>query len=93
MQTIKTAIVVVLLLFVLYGGWIAMNGTDNPTKAELDFGLDLTSDVSTPGLAPPSIATGNAGGSANAFDMFNSTQSKGFGASNTAGFSPILLIL
>ncbi len=82
MQTIKTAIVVVLLLFVLYGGYIAMNGTNTPLKAELDFiGLDQTfPDVSGPGPIP-STSSGNA---ASAFDIFNSTPPKGFPTNTNA---------
>ncbi len=82
MQTIKTAIVVVLLLFVLYGGYIAMNGTNTPLKAELDFALlDQTiPDVSGPGPIPSS----NSGNTASAFDMFTSTPSKGFAANTNA---------
>ncbi len=82
MQTIKTAIVVVLLLFVLYGGYIAMNGTNTPLKAELDFALlDQTlPDVSGPGPNAPSHS--GSGNTSSAFDMFTSTPSKGF-ASNT----------
>lgn len=89
MQTIKTAVVVVLLLFVLYGGWIALNGNDTPLKVEEEF-RDPLQQVFTPSpIAPSDSATaGNAPSGANAFEMFNSTPSKGFGSSTTASPSP-----
>jgi len=84
-QTIKTAVVVVLLLFVLYGGYVAMNGTDTPLKAELEVGmLDTFPDVSGPSPVAPT-ATGNA---SNAFDTFNSTPSKGFASSQSTNTFP-----
>lgn len=86
MQTIKTAVVVVLLLFVLYGGWIALNGNDTPSKVEEEFG-DAFQQVTTPGPIGPSD-TSTAGNTANAFDMFNSAPSKGFGTSAPANPSP-----
>lgn len=85
MQTIKTAIVVVLLLFVLYGGYVAMNGTDTPLKAELEVGLlDTFPDVS----GPSPIAPSPSGNASNAFDMFNSTPSKGFASSSSGSGFP-----
>ncbi len=36
MQTIKTAVVVVMLLAVLYGAYVALNGTDTPLPRELE---------------------------------------------------------
>ncbi len=82
MQTIKTAVVVVLLLFVLYGGYVAMNGTDTPLKAGLNdlIGADQTMpDVSGPSPIGPALE-GNA---LNGFEMFNSTPAKPFGSSST----------
>ena len=64
MQTIKTAVVVVLLLFVLYGGWIALNGNDTPSKVEEEFG-DAFQQVTTPGPIGPSD-TSTAGNTASA---------------------------
>ena len=89
MQTIKTAVVVVLLLFVLYGGWIALNGNDTPLKVEEEFG-DTFQQVFTPNPIAPgdSTATGNTATGANAFEMFNNAPSKGFGVSTTASPSP-----
>ena len=56
MQTIKTAVVVVLLLVVLYGAYIAINGasTDLPPElqAMLDSEANLDVDVSAPGSSP-----------------------------------------
>ena len=80
MQTIKTAIVVVLLLFVLYGGYVAMNGTDSQLKPAL---RDLISfDQTMPDVSGPSpITASTSGNKSNSFDMFNSSPSKGF-ASN-----------
>lgn len=82
MQTIKTAIVVVLLLFVLYGGYIAMNGTNTPLKPELEFALlnQTQPDVSGPGP----IASTSPGNTANAFNMFSNTPSKGFASNSNA---------
>ena len=80
MQTIKTAIVVVLLLFVLYGGYVAMNGTDSQLKPAL---RDLISfDQTMPDVSGSSpITASTSGNKSNSFDMFNSSPSKGF-ASN-----------
>ncbi len=81
MQTIKTAIVVVLLLFVLYGGYVAMNGTEsrlNPALTELIRLDEISPDV----IGPSPIAASNSGNTSNSFDMFNSSPSKGF-SSNT----------
>ena len=89
MQTIKTAVVVVLLLFVLYGGWVALNGNDTPTKVEEEFG-DAFQQVFTPSPIAPSdtAVAGNTANAANAFEMFNSAPSKGFGSTTTASPSP-----
>jgi lipoprotein-anchoring transpeptidase ErfK/SrfK len=75
-----------LQLFVLYGGWIALNGNDTPLKVEEEFG-DAFQQVITPGPIGPSDSS-TAGNTANAFDMFNSAPSKGFGASTPANPSP-----
>jgi hypothetical protein len=60
-QTIKTAVVVVLLLVVLYGAYIAINGasTDLPPElqAMLDSEANLDVEVSTPGSSPFSPST------------------------------------
>ena len=58
-----------------------MNGTDTPLKAELEVGfLDTFPDVS----GPSPIASSPSGNASNAFDMFNSTPSKGFASSPSA---------
>jgi LysM repeat protein len=51
-QTIKTAVVVVLLLFVLYGGYVALNGTDTPMSEELQ-NLVSVGEISADVVAPP----------------------------------------
>ena len=60
-QTIKTAVVVVLLLVVLYGAYIAINGasTDLPPElqAMLDSEANLDVDVSAPGSSPFSASS------------------------------------
>ena len=83
MQTIKTAIVVVLLLFVLYGGYVAMNGTDSQLKPAL---MDLISlDQTMPDVSGPSpIAASNSGTASSSFDIFNSSPSKGFSSNTNA---------
>ena len=93
MQTIKTAFVVVLLLFVLYSGYIALNGTDTPLKQEYEdlIGMETLPDVSGPGstLSPlqasgPSSSPGTSSG----FEAFNSTPAPTFGSSNSANAVP-----
>lgn len=63
MQTIKTAVVVVLLLFVLYGGYVALNGNDTALKPELEELLspgDFAADVSGPAALMPTAPSQNA---------------------------------
>lgn len=51
MQTIKTAVVVVLLLVVLYGAYVAINGTEElppEFQAMMEGGADLDVEVSAP---------------------------------------------
>jgi len=74
-QTIKTAVVVVLLLFVLYGSYVALNGTDTPLKEGLEELIppgDLNANFEGP-AARPMNGTSTAGGSADAFNQFIST--------------------
>lgn len=83
-QTIKTAIVVVLLLFVIYGGYIALNGTDTPLRDELQELVkadETMPDVSTPSgpLTPPG---------ASAFTAFNSAPPPSFGPTTAPSASP-----
>lgn len=77
-QTIKTAVVVVLLLVVLYGAYIAINGgtTDLPPElqAMLDSEANLDVDVSAPGSSPFSASANS--------DSFSS------GFSGNAGLKP-----
>ena len=62
-----------------------MNGTDTPLKAELEVGLlDTFPDVS----GPSPIASSASGNASNAFDMFNSTPSKGFASSPSSNAFP-----
>lgn len=91
MQTIKTAVVVVLLLFVLYGGYIALNHSEPPLRQELENLVDpdmLSADVDVPsdGFAPPPLTNAGAspasGGSpADAFAKFASGPAPNFGSS------------
>ena len=76
MQTIKTAVVVVLLLFVLYGGYIALNHREpelNPEWQglvdldELGADIALPEPVSAPMVNSPS---NTASGASNAFEAF-----------------------
>lgn len=90
MQTIKTAFVVVLLLFVLYSGYIALNGTDTPLKPELELlGMETFPDVSAPGgTSSPFPSTGAAANSTSGFEAFSSSPAPSFGSSSSgAGFS------
>jgi LysM repeat protein len=75
-QTIKTAVVVVLLLFVLYGGYIALNHREPELSPEIqslvdldEFGADiaLPEPVSAPTVHSPSDAPS---GASNAFEAF-----------------------
>jgi len=86
-QTIKTAVVVVLLLFVLYGGYVALNGTDTPLKPELEelVGLETLPDVSGP--SGPFVSTSSPN-SLSGFESFNSSPPPNFGASASASPFP-----
>lgn len=64
MQTIKTAVVVVLLLFVLYGGYIALNHKETSFPENIENLVDpdmLTADVAvlSEGGAPPPLQFAN----------------------------------
>jgi hypothetical protein len=92
-QTIKTAFAVVLLLFVLYSGYIALNGTDTPLKPEYEdlIGMETLPDVSGPGstLSPfPATSTSSPSGASNGFEAFNSTPAPSFGSSSSANAFP-----
>jgi len=79
-QTIKTAVVVVLLLFVLYGGYVALKGTDTQLAEELEqlVSLDETSaDVSGPGAFQPAQPKAESG-SADPFARFASLPAPSF---------------
>lgn len=92
MQTLKTAVVVVLLLFVLYGGFVAINGSNDSMNPELEamvVGFDVDSpDISgtTGPVAPsPSSITGNtASGASDPWAAFNPSSSSGFPGSNSS---------
>lgn len=84
MQTIKTAIVVVLLLFVLYGGYVALNQTDAPISEELENLVSVgetSADVSMPPpyQPNPSPATSEAA-SDDPFKKFASLPTPSFSA-------------
>ncbi|MFN7627634.1 MAG: L,D-transpeptidase family protein [Pirellula sp.] len=76
MQTIKTAVVVVLLLFVLYGGYVALNGENTELQTSLENLVspdELVADVSGPaGFQPTAGSTSNAP-NADPFAKFAST--------------------
>jgi hypothetical protein len=80
-QTIKTAVVVVLLLFVLYGGYVALNGENTELQTSLENLVspdELVADVSGPaGFQPAGLqpAVGSASNAPNAdpFAKFAST--------------------
>jgi len=75
-QTIKTAVVVVLLLFVLYGGYIALNGTDTPMSEELQNLVSVgetSADVSMPPpFQPTAPATVESSSAEDPFKKFAS---------------------
>jgi lipoprotein-anchoring transpeptidase ErfK/SrfK len=52
-QTLKTAVVVVLLLFVLYGGYVALNGTDTPMSEELQNLVSVGETSADVAMPPP----------------------------------------
>ena len=86
MQTIKTAVVVVLLLFVLYGGYIALNHREPELNPELQglippdaFGADI--DLPEPAYAPTaSSSTPSGSGPSNAFEAFAKNPNPSFSA-------------
>lgn len=80
MQTIKTAVVVVLLLFVLYGGYTALIGTD--TQLNPDLEKELLSVESLPDISSGPFVSSKGASSANSFESFNSTPTPGFGSSS-----------
>ncbi|MFM7975319.1 MAG: hypothetical protein ACKO8U_09625, partial [Pirellula sp.] len=60
MQTIKTAVVVVLLLFVLYGGYVALNGENTELQSSLENLVspdELVADVSGPAGFQPAVGS------------------------------------
>ncbi len=86
MQTIKTAVVVVLLLFVLYGGYVALNGTDTKLSDELESLVKIDEpDISGP-TTPTLIAPGNGGN--NGFSSFNNSPPPSFEANKGPATSP-----
>jgi hypothetical protein len=85
-QTLKTAVVVVLLLFVIYGGFVALNGTNTTLNPELENLVDL--DTTTPdisGVTGPFTATNSAPSTTAAtgdpWAAFNTAPSAGFNSS------------
>lgn len=92
MQTLKTAVVVVLLLFVLYGGFVAINGSSDPLNPELEamVGFDVDSpDIS---VAPgPVVPTTTASSGADPWAAFNAgpaAGSSGNAFSSSPSFPP-----
>ncbi len=96
MQTIKTAVVVVLLLFVLYGGYIALNHNEPRFSEDIENLVDpdvLAADVAVqPGAnSPPPLQLANepsisngtpANSGADAFAKFASGPAPNFGAAS-----------
>lgn len=85
MQTLKTAIVVVLLLFVIYGAFVAINGSNTALNPEIADLVDL--DTNTPdigGVTGPFLssstppAPGAAAPSADPWAQFQSKPTAGF---------------
>ncbi len=86
MQTIKTAVVVVLLLFVLYGGYVALNGTDTQLAEELESLVSLdetTADVSGPSEFQPAKIEAEGTGGSDPFARFASQPSPNFSNAST----------
>lgn len=87
MQTLKTALVVVLLLFVIYGAFVAINGSNTALNPEIADMVDL--DTNTPDIGgvtgpflsntPPPIANTSAAPS-DPWAQFQSKPSTGFSA-------------
>lgn len=91
MQTLKTALVVVLLLFVIYGAFVAINGSNTALNPEIADMVDL--DTNTPDIGgvtgpflsntPPPIANTSAAPS-DPWAQFQSKPSTGFSAPTPA---------
>ena len=85
MQTIKTAVVVVLLLFVLYGGYVALNGTDTPMSEELQNLVSVgetAADVSPPPIFQPNATPADGAATEDPFKKFASLPSPSFNSSD-----------
>lgn len=101
MQTLKTAVVVVLLLFVIYGGFIALNGSNNTSFNPEIEGLDLSADapditgVTGPvAPAPAALPSGTPAAAApsDPWAAFQSAPSSGFSSAaspSTPSGSPL----
>lgn len=98
MQTLKTAVVVVLLLFVIYGGFIALNGSNNTSFNPEIEGLDLSADapditgVTGPvGPAPAALPSGTSAAApqSDPWAAFQSAPSSGFSSAATPSTSPL----
>ncbi|XZE20007.1 L,D-transpeptidase family protein [Pirellulaceae bacterium SH449] len=98
MQTLKTALVVVLLLFVIYGAFVAINGSNTELNPEFASMVDL--DTNTPDIGgvtgpfvsssmPPSSLTPSA--TDDPWAQFQSKPAAGFNAqpvASNAGVTP-----
>ncbi len=87
MQTIKTAVVVVLLLFLLYGGYVALNGTDTPMSEELQNLVSVgetSPDVSPPPMFQPNATAAEGATSEDPFKKFASLPTPSFSPPNKA---------
>jgi lipoprotein-anchoring transpeptidase ErfK/SrfK len=86
-QTIKTAVVVVLLLFLLYGGYVALNGTDAPMSEELRNLVSVgetSPDVSPPPMFQPDAVPTEGAKTEDPFKKFASLPSPSFSAPSKA---------
>lgn len=87
MQTIKTAVVVVLLLFVIYGGYVAITDSNTPMSEELEGLVEMgetAPDVSGTGAFQPVQApTSTPAASEDPFKRFASLPAPSFGGPGT----------
>ncbi len=91
MQTIKTAVVVVLLLVVLYGAYIAINGSETDLPPELQKLIATESevdvDVSMPGFDAAGLTASN--GFSSGLKPGNPFAPKSDGADIATGPNPV----
>ena len=97
MQTIKTAVVVVLLLFVLYGGYIALNHREPELNPALEGLVDpdvqgAEFDLPEPNFPPPKgPSAASAPAPSNAFEAFAKNPNPSFSAPQPITNPPLTL--